>query len=106
MTRRGVGCSAASESAIYFSAVPELHDEDDQSIVSYLVSDSVLALSHAISVATTGKLLASGEPGIFAKQLDPMNLSPSILLRGYGQELLSGRGFDQNPIPSHYASVP
>lgn len=79
--------------------------EDNQLRITYLVNDSVLALSHAISVAAPCEFLASDWPGIFPKQLDPTNQTLSILLRGDGQKLLSGRGLDQNPISSHYASV-
>jgi hypothetical protein len=81
----------------------EFHYEDYQLCVSDLVNDSVLALSHAISIAVTRKLLASGGPGILTKNLDPTHQTLAILFRGDGQELLSGRGFDQNPIFSHYA---
>ena len=80
--------------------------EDNQFRISYLVNDSVLALTHAISVAATCEFLASGWPRIVSKQLDLTNQTLSILLRGDGQKLLSGRGLYQNPISSHYASVP
>jgi hypothetical protein len=79
--------------------------EDNQFRISYLVNDSVLALTQAVAVATPCEFLASGWPGIFSKQLDPTNQALSILLRGYGQKFFSGRGLDQNPISSHYASV-
>ena len=84
----------------------QLDYEDNQLRITYLVNDSVLALSHAISVAAPCEFLASDWPGIFPKQLDPTNQTSSILLCGDGQKLLPGRGLDQNPISSHYASVP
>ena len=80
--------------------------EDDQLRVPYLVNDSVLALAHAISVAAACEFLASGWPGICPKQFNLTDQTLAILLRGDGQKLLSGRGLDQNPISSHYASVP
>jgi len=64
--------------------VPQFDHEDNQFILSYLVHDSVLALSHTIPVAAR-QLLASGGPGIFPKQLNPANQSLAILLRGNGQ---------------------
>jgi hypothetical protein len=80
--------------------------EDNQLRIPYLIDDSVLALTHAISVAAPGEFLAPAGPGIFSKQLDPTNEALSILLRGNGQKFLSGRGLNQDPISSHYVSVP
>lgn len=101
-----VGCGVELEGTIHISSMSQFDYEDNQLRIPYLVNDSVLALSHTISVAATCEFLASGRPGIFPKQLDPTDQTLSILLRGDGQKLLSGRGLDQNPISSHYASVP
>jgi hypothetical protein len=86
--------------------MPKFDYEDNQLRIAYLINDSVLALTHAISVAASCKSLTSGGPEIFSKHLDPTNQALSILLRGNGQKFLLGRGLYQNPISSHYASVP
>jgi hypothetical protein len=95
VTGRRVGCSAELEGTIYISPMSEFHYEDYQLRVSDLVNDSVLALSHAIPIAVTRKLLASSGPGVLTKNLDPTHQTLAILFRGDGQEFLSGRGFDQ-----------
>jgi len=101
-----VRCSVELAGTIYIPSMPQLHYDDNDLRVSYLVDESVLALTHAIAVAAPRELLATGGPGIFPKLLDPVNQLLSNLLRGDGQKFLSGRGFDQNPIFSHYALVP
>ena len=106
MTGRIGGWSVELESTIYIAPMSQFNYEHNQFVVSYLVHDSVLALSNAISVAATRQLLAAGGPGLCPKQLNPTNQSLAFLLCGNGQELLSGRGLDQNPISSHYASIP
>lgn len=103
---RRVGCSVELESTINISSMSQFDYEDNQLRVPYLVNDSVLTLSHTISVAAPCEFLATGGPGISCQEFDPANYTLSILLRGDGQKLFLGRGLDQNPISSHYASVP
>ena len=99
-------CSFELECTIHISSMSKLDYQDNQLGISYLIDDSVLALSHAIPVAAARQLLAPRRPGLFPKQLNPANQSLAVSLRGNGQKLLSGRGLYQHPIFSHYASVP
>jgi len=64
VTGRVVGCSVELESTIYISSMSQFDYEDNQLRIPYLIDDSVLALSHAISIAAACEFLASGWPGI------------------------------------------
>jgi hypothetical protein len=94
-----------SEGAIYFASVAEFDHENHQFSVTDLIDNSILPLPYAIPLMAR-ELYAAGRPGVVRQLLDSANEALSILLRGNGREFLLGRGLDQNPISSHFASIP
>ncbi len=100
-----VYCGALSEGAIDVLSVSDFDDVDDQSIVFDAVNDAISALTDPIAILT-GEFLGADGARIVAEFIDPLDDSLTVLLSGNGLDLLHGRGFDKNPISSHYVSDP
>jgi hypothetical protein len=85
--------------------VAHLDDVYDESVIFDSVHDAILALTEPIAVLA-GELLTPHRTRVLAELLDPLYDSLAILLSGNGLDFLHSRGFDQNPISSHYVSNP
>ena len=91
--------------AIDILAVADFNDVYNELVVFNSVHDAILTLTDSIAVVT-GEFLTSHRAGVVSKLLDPFYDALAILFPGNGLDLLHGRGFDQNPISSHYVSNP
>lgn len=80
-------------------------DNHDQFIVPDFVDDPVLTLAYPISIMA-GELLATGRPRFISQALDSPDNALPVSLEGDGFQLFLSRGFDQEPISCHCASVP
>jgi hypothetical protein len=75
----GSRCSVELERTIYIASMSQFDYKDNQFLIPYLVNDSVLALSHAISVAApaaSGIRLAWDLPQA-ARSCEPDAVDPS-----------------------------
>lgn len=97
--------SGLSEVAIDALSMANLDDVHDEPVVFNSVHDAVLALTDSIAILA-GELLATRRARVVTELRDPPYDTLAVLLAGNGLDLLHGRGFDQNPISSHYVSVP
>ncbi len=93
------------EGAIDVLAVADFDDEYDESVIFNSVHDAILALTDSIAILS-GEFLASHGAGIVFESLDSLYDALTIRFSGNGLDLLHSRGFDQNPISSHYVSSP
>jgi hypothetical protein len=93
------------EGAVDVLSVADFDDVYDKSVIFNSVHDAILTLTDPIAVFS-GELLTSHRAGIVSELLDPLYDALTVLLSGNGLDLLHGRGFDKNPISSHYVSDP
>jgi mitochondrial fission protein ELM1 len=93
------------ENAIHIASMSKLDDNNNQFAVTDFIDNTILALPNSIAIVTRQLLAARGSRFI-RELLNAANQALSVLLGGNGQQFLSGRGLDQNPISSHFALDP
>ena len=86
--------------------MPDLDDHDDSRDVVDGIDDSVISLSHPITIAMTGQFLATWRAGIDAQGLDTGNDTPSIVVLSDLFEFPCSGAFDLDAISCHAASTP
>ena len=93
------------EGSIDILAVADFDGIYDELVFFDSVHDSILALTDSIAILA-GELLTPRRARVVSELLDPLYDALANLFSGNGLDLLHGRGFDQNPISSHYVSSP
>jgi len=96
---------ALLEGSIDILAVADFDGIYDELVFFDSVHDSILALTDSIAILA-GELLTPRRARVVSELLDPLYDALANLFSGNGLDLLHGRGFDQNPISSHYVSSP
>ena len=91
--------------AVDFFTMTDFYYVYNELIIFDSVHNAVLTLADSITIVAR-EFLTSNGARVISEFIDTADNALAILLSGNGLELLHGRGFDQDPISSHYVSNP